>query len=357
MSKLSELVGRLAEKVSAHETRLNALATKAAEHDALVARVAALEAQLAKVTSLDHAGSVQIRDEPTIALAEYRRQLDDVAFAPEADGVTSAMRAEHLAAVDAADRGASWLGRFGEAGRDKEIYAAIGAGRKALIRLAAMRERRPVPMELLSEKELSGYRNAKSDVHTEDRFRWEGTGNAEFLLDRPEFGKPVLVEVVVAGKFESNVEVEQVQRTDRTLRVVDTDRLHTWESRSRHLLVDPEATHLRLTADSSWRVRIVQPDELPPIELETTGQGEACFRHTLGGKKVTVQGTEGGSMIFIPDCDCADTCTDHKHSHLDVYGWRRSGAFREDTTLPVGAGVLYMAMEKKSVWSITVLDD
>ncbi|MEY9904965.1 BMFP domain-containing protein YqiC [Catenulispora sp. MAP12-49] len=84
MSKLSELVGRLAEKVSAHEARLNALATKAAEHDALVARVAALEAQLAKVTSPDHAEAVQIRDEPTIALAEYRRQLDDVAFDPEA---------------------------------------------------------------------------------------------------------------------------------------------------------------------------------------------------------------------------------------------------------------------------------
>ncbi|MEY9931647.1 hypothetical protein ABH926_006296 [Catenulispora sp. GP43] len=42
------------------------------------------------------------------------------------------------------------------------------------------------------------------------------------------------------------------------------------------------------------------------MENQTTGRGEACFRHTLGGKTVTVQGTVGGAMIFVPDGDCTD---------------------------------------------------
>lgn len=65
---------------------------------------------------------------------------------------------------------------------------------------------------------------------------------------------------------------------------------------------------LRITGRTSWRARVIQPDELPLMDDETTGRGEACFRRTPGAKRVTVQGARGGSMGFVPDCDCPGSC-------------------------------------------------
>jgi len=53
-----------------------------------------------------------------------------VLSAPEADGVTSTMRAEHYAAVGAVARVLSRVARTGLT-RDEEIHAAIGTGHKA----------------------------------------------------------------------------------------------------------------------------------------------------------------------------------------------------------------------------------
>jgi hypothetical protein len=345
MSKLATTVSTLVAQLESYESQL----------DALTAKVTALEARLVKATTADVGFDlVPIRDEATIALAEYRRQLDDVAFAPEADGVTSAMRAEHHAAVDAVDRAASWIAQSGKT-REKEIYAAIGAGRKALIRLTAMLERQPVPLSLLTADELSGYRNAETDVHTEDRFRWEGHGDAEFLLDRPVFGRPVFVEVARLGEDDSSILVSYVVRTDRTLGARGGHHLHGLK-RVDQGLVGPTITHVRIEAKADWRVRVIQSDELPPMDRETTGRGPARFRHTQGAKKVVMQGTWGGEVVFVPDCDCTDTCRERKHG--EEHRWEYfSGAFRDDATLPAGTGMLFLRMHPESVWSVTVLDD
>ncbi|MBS2545276.1 hypothetical protein KGQ19_00190 [Catenulispora sp. NL8] len=362
MSKLGTAVGTLIEQLESHEARLDELTANVtaltanvtaltATVTALTARVAALEAQPAHATADAGFELEPIRDEAIIALAEYRRQLDDVPFSPEADGVTSAMRAEHYAAVDAVARAASWIERSGP-NRDQEIYAAIGAGRKALIRLTAMLEHRPIPLPLLTAEELSGYVDAATDVHTGNRFVWEGRGDAEFLLDRPVSGKPVLLEVVPLGEDHLVLNVIHVERTDRKLehRFSDTAGLGFVYRK----MVGPEVTHLRITGDPGWRARVIQPDELPSMERETTGQGRAWFRHTLGAKKVTIQGTEGGSLEFVPDCDCKGICTDYDHRTPKSLTYH-SGDFREDMTLPRRTGMLSVSMRPKSVWSVTVL--
>lgn len=347
MSKLAAAVSALTEQLEFCESRLNAL----------TAKIDALEARLVKAdaTSADEVGNLAlIRDEATIALAEYRRQLNDVAFELEDGGVTSAMRTEHRAAVDAVDRAASWIERSGET-RGREIYAAIGAGRKALIRLAAMREHRPVPMPLQIADELSGYINVATDVHTEDRFRWEGVGNAEFLLDRPEFGKSVLVEVIPVGKLLGYLQITLIQRTDRNLKEIDSDTLSIPKT-VYHEMVPPTVTHLCIAGEAPWRARVIQFDELPPIDDVVTGRDEACFRHTLGAKTVTMQGMGGGRATFVADCDCTDTCNEYRHSAFISIGLNGSGDFREDVTLPATNRVLYMNMEPGSFWSITVLN-
>lgn len=346
MSRLSEAVSAVIAQLKSHDARL----------DDLSARVDAVEARLIRVAAAGGGTAPGgARDEAALALAEYRRQLDEDVFQPEAAGVTSAMRAERLAAVDAAERAASWLGRSGR-NRDKEIYAAIGAGRRALIRLAAMRAHRPVPMPLLTAAELSGYLDVAADVHTEDRFRWEGDGDAEVLLDRPVFGKPVLVEVAPVGRRFHDLKITQVQRTDRTVKDGRTTELYGPRMVYRHIL-GPDITHLRIAAKSSWRVLVIPFDELPPLAGETTGRGEACFRHTQGAKRATIQGTKGGSVGFVSDCDCADRCTEYTHRGFSTISSAGSGDFRVDVVLPSESGVLYMAMNKDSVWSITVLED
>lgn len=342
MSRIAALIKQL----ESYESRL----------ETLTAKLEALEARLVQAPAADGtAGLVLIRDEATIALAEYQRQLDETPFNPEAPSVTSAMRTEHRAAVDAAERAASWIGKSGQT-RDKEVYAAIGAGRKALIRLAAMREHRPVPLPLLSADELAGYVNAAADVHTADRFRWEGTGPAEILLDRPVFGKPVFVEVARVGEPLAALHVTQVRRTDRSLKDLGTVILYEPDMVDRRL-ADPTVTHLRIAGRTPWRARVIQADELPLMDDETTGRGGACFRHTLGATKVTMQGTVGGSMEFLPDCDCRGICDDYRHAYFQNVGSTHFGDFREDVTLPARTGMLYLNMNSRSVWSVTVIDD
>jgi hypothetical protein len=346
MSRLTAAVSGIVAQLKSHDSRL----------DDLTARVDALEARLIQTTTSGRdTGRGPARDEAALALAEYQRQLDEDAFQPEGKDVTSAMRAERRAAVDAADRAASWLRKSGR-NRDKEIYAAIGAGRKALIRLTALREHRPVPMPLLTAAELSGYVDVAADVHTEERFRWEGAGDAEILIDRPVFGKPVLVEFAAVGRRFHELHITQVQRTDRILGDRGTTEL--WGPRMVFReMVGPEITHLRITAKSSWRLRVVPFDELPPLADETTGRGEACFRHTLGDRTVTIQGTVRGAVEFVPDCDCADVCAVYRHKSFDAIGHTGHGDFREDLTLPRENGMLYMKVDDGSLWSITVLDN
>ena len=351
MSKLGTAVDTLVEQLESYEARLSELT---ATVTALTEKVATLEARLVKATTADVGFElVPIRDEATIALAEYRRQLDDVSFEPEADGVTSAMRAEHYAAVDAVARASSWVAQTGPI-RDKEIYAAIGAGRKALIRLTAMLEHRPVPQPLLTADELSGFVNAATDVHTGDRFRWEGDGDAEFLLDRPVSGKPVLLEVASLGEPHQEVEAMQIVRTDRVLRERGWSTVRRGSARRE--MVSSEVTHVRVKGNAPWCVRVIQPYELPPMGRVTNGQGEAWFRHTMGARKITIQGTEGGSLDFVPDCDCRGVCTRYGHYNMKDVG-HYYGDFREDLNLPRRTGMLHVAMRRKSLWSITVLDD
>lgn len=213
-----------------------------------------------------------------------------------------------------------------------------------------------MPMELLSAAELSGYVDAAADVHTGDRFRWEGAGPAEFLLDRPVFGKPVFIEVAHVGKPLATLRVTQVQRTDRSLEEFGTADVYDVDKPYRRLLT-PAVTHLRITGKTPWRARVIQPDELPLMDDETTGRGEACFRHTLGAKRVTVQGTRGGSMVFAPDCVCPGSCDEFYHHIFRTIGSLHDGDFREDATLPEETGILFMRMKRTSVWSVTVIDD
>lgn len=290
------------------------------------------------------------RDEPVIAFAAYLRDIDEAGFDPEAPAATAEQRAAHLAAREAAEKAEHWLARTGDENRAREIHTAIGEGRKALIRLDAMRRGRPVPLAALDEAALTGFVDAAAAPYTEDRFRWAGKGSAEIFLDRPAHGRPALAELRQTGG-KGLVSVYQHEKTDRTVRRLSHDLLERPERPVLYLVLRPEATHLEFKGDAAWRATVVDPEGLPETAPVLSGRGPAAFRHRLGALTVTVQGTGDAKFSFYPDCTCDDVCDEEEHWRGRPFAWF-DGAFRQDVELRPERGLLIVTTYAATLWSI-----
>lgn len=234
------------------------------------------------------------------AAADYANELAHVTFDPEARGVTSDMRRLHWTAVDARDQAMRILSEVGRRDKSKDVYTAIGRGREALIRLRAVSAGQPIPLQLLTPKELSGQPDVSHSPHTGERFVWKGTGTSEFLFDRPERGKPTMLEVVAQ---QSGIELRHMRRTLESIRQVSSDIVSS--NRPTLVIVEPETTHLKCDAcfgPTSWTVRVLHPERLPPLQDTATGKGRAVYWYVGGRRRVILQSLQRILLTFYsPD--------------------------------------------------------
>jgi hypothetical protein len=347
------MIGSMAARLAEAEANLAAAATALSAQEARLAR---FEARFDRVMggSAPLPGVTADREEPVVAFATFLREIDETGFDPEARGATAEQRAAYRAAREAADRAESWLGRTGDADRARQIHAAVGEGRRALIRLDALLKGRPVPLAYTDPGELSGAVDAAATPYTGDRFGWEGEGANEFLLDRPEHGRPVLLEVR-RGTATDTVLVVQSEKTDRTVRQVTSDYMGLDGSLVLYLMVPPMVTHIAVQGRGRWTVNAVDTSRLPKDGGPLSGVGAAVFRHRSGRSKVTLQGTDSANFQFYKDCKCSGVCKIYEHSS----GTRVAaftGAFRQDVVLPGGRGVI-VVQTAGARWSVDPLGD
>jgi hypothetical protein len=268
------------------------------------------------------------------AIADFENQLAHIEFSPEGRGVTSDMRRYHWIAIDSRDRAVAILANAGRRDKSKDVYAALGRGREALIRLRALLEGRPIPLQLLSPEELRTPYDAAQSPHTDERFHWKGKGTLEFPIDRPRAERRALIESVY-GKGSGML--REMVRTQDVIRQVD----RAYVSETPHVqVVQPEVTHLKFdgAADSEWSVRVVDPEQLPELLDLTRGVGHGLYRHRLGHTKVFLQSLKEILVIFYP----ADL-TPERLADFD-------GETRTTIELPKAEGVLWV--KTKGSWSI-----
>lgn len=268
------------------------------------------------------------------AIADFENQLAHIEFSPEGRGVTSDMRRYHWIAVDSRDRAVAILADAGRRDKSKDVYAAVGRGREALIRLRALLEGRPVPLQLLSPEELRTPYDAAQSPHTDERFHWKGKGTLEFPLDRLHADRRVLIEAVYGQSFGH---LREMVRTQDVIRQVGK-RFITETPLVQ--VVQPEVTHLKFDGDASseWSVRIVDPEQLPDLLDLTRGVGHGLYRHRLGHTKVFLQSLGEIVVTFYP----ADLTPEHL-ANFD-------GETRTTIELPKAEGVLWI--QTKGSWSI-----
>ncbi|WP_157436685.1 hypothetical protein [Actinospica robiniae] len=270
------------------------------------------------------------------AAAEYASELTGVEFDPEAREVTSEMRHFHRTAVDARDQAMQILGDAGRRDKSKDVYAAIGRGREALIRLGALRAGRPVPLRLFTPDELTGAPDTSQSPHTGRRFHWKGTGSSEFLFDRPHPGEPALVAVT---NSRAGMELRHMRRTEDTiaqlaLNFVGAEQLQV-------VVVGTSVTHLKcdpMFRDVSWTVHVIDPRRLPALTDKASGSKSAIYRYDGGRRKVVLQSLADITATLYPP--------DLKPQELASF----RGETRATIDLPASPGVLKITTTDR--WSI-----
>ena len=270
------------------------------------------------------------------AAADYANELALVEFDPEARDVTSEMRRFHWTAVDARDQAMRILGDAGRRDKSKDVYAAIGRGREALIRLRALRAGRPVPLQLLTPNELTGEPDVSHSPHTGERFRWKGKGDTEFLFDRPAPGKPALVSVTARP---TPMRLLHMRRAEDGIEQVDFDVID--ENVPNVVVVGASVTHLKCTAylgTTSWTVHVIDPERLPVLADRASGSGRAIYRYVGGRRKVVLQSLAQISATLYPP--------DLKPQELASF----RGETRATISLPDSPGVLKITTDDR--WSI-----
>ncbi|MEW1780372.1 hypothetical protein [Streptomyces sp. NPDC086777] len=228
----------------------------------------------------------------------------------EADGAdaTPAVLKEYRAALEAYDRASA-------ACTEPDALTALRGGRAAMIRLDARRNGRPVPIDALPSAAASGRPLpliGTGERHVSTGF---GDGKSEVLIDRPEPGRPALVEVDVTG--EGNFFLQTMTRTEGRTDTGDSPISIIGEYHGRCYL-PADATHLLVTTvnssnDHRWSTRVLPLSAAPVLVAEQRGDGDEVLRHKGGPALLTVQFRTDTiwQVRFVcrclrsrPGCDC-----------------------------------------------------
>ncbi|MFB6963001.1 hypothetical protein ACFCYB_40085 [Streptomyces sp. NPDC056309] len=244
----------------------------------------------------------------------FGEELAALEFDVKGPEATPAILKEYQAALAAYDRA-------GAARTQPDALTALRDGRAAMIRLDARRHGRPVPIDALPPAADTGRPRPLAD--TGERYVSTGYGDStdyrdretEVLIDRPEPGRPALVEADVTGQ--GNFELETVTRTEDLTQTSQSLISTIGEYHgSRYLPAD--ATHLRVTTANSrdnhrWSIRVAPLSAATALAPEHRGHGDEVLRHNGGPALLTVQfKTHTGWQVRYmclclrswPDCDC-----------------------------------------------------
>ncbi|MEV4251799.1 hypothetical protein AB0J52_01380 [Spirillospora sp. NPDC049652] len=293
--------------------------------------------------------------ESVTAFGEEVAALEFDSDGPEA---TPAVLKEYRGALEAYRRASA-------APTEAAALAAIRDGRAAMIRLDARRSGRPVPIDALPPVVDPSRPPVGAGVGERHLWTGFGEGRTELLIDRPESGRPALVEVDVTGK--GYFDIFPVTRTEDEVKTGLYLVLATGDHHGRHYLpADP--THLRVTAahlegDKRWAIRILPLSAATALAPEHRGHGDEVLHHQGGPALSTVQFQTDGNweVRFMcecqglrPDCDCHRTTWPENTPGEDEDIVHGRGEGRRTLRLP-GRGFLVIETgpEEDASWYLT----
>ncbi|MGV9340792.1 hypothetical protein [Streptomyces sp. NPDC003688] len=212
---------------------------------------------------------------------------------------TPAVLKEYRAALEAYDRASA-------ARTESDALTALRDGRAAMIRFDARRTGRPVPIDALPPAAGPGRPRALTGTGERHVSTGAGDGKTEILIDRPEPGRPALVEADVTG--EGNFFLDAMMRTEDLTATGDAlvSVIGAYHGR-RYLPAD--ATHLRVTTansrdDHRWSTRVVPLSAATELGSEHRGHGHEVLRHNGGPALCTVQFQTDTTWEVSYVCQC-----------------------------------------------------
>lgn len=199
-------------------------------------------------------------------------------------------------------------------------------------------------------------------TQTEERFRYEGAGKAEFVVDRPEPGRVALLRVTKHGD-DGQLTVRMVEHT------LDRNKQHdehsVYYAGIEFVLLPSAVTHLSVSEydpDERWTIEVLTPTQASlPLTGHLTGQGSAVLRHDSGAREAVLQvrsaGNRGWSLDYYTWCEhrgAACTCRSplKPDYEVDLSGERD---FRDRITLPDKPGLL-LVHSYGDTWSIDIVE-
>ncbi|MEU6274959.1 hypothetical protein ABZ871_21470 [Streptomyces populi] len=244
------------------------------------------------------------------SVTAFGEELADLELDVSGPDATLAVLDEYRAALEAYDRA-------GSARTEHDVLTALRDGRAAMIRLGARRHGRPVPIDALPPAAGPGRPRPLTGTGERHVSTGHGDGRTEVLIDRPEPGRPALVEIDVTGGGSFDVKT-MTSTEDGT----HTDEALIWTSGEyhgrRYLPADP--THLLVTTtdhgqdDRRWSVRVAPLSAARALAPEHRGHGDEVLRYDGGPAVLTVQLRThysrkvrylcGRCLRFRPDCHC-----------------------------------------------------
>ncbi|MFE4424313.1 hypothetical protein [Streptomyces sp. NPDC056817] len=220
-------------------------------------------------------------EESVTAFGEEVAALDLNVNGPDA---TPAVLKEYRAALAAYDRASA-------ARREPDALTALRDGRAAMIRLDARLHGRPVPIDALPP--AAGPGRPQPLTGTGERYVYTGrnSGETEVLIDRPEPGRPALVEAdATRGDMETRFEIKTITRTEDLSKTGDTLVSALYEYHGRCYL-PADATHLLVGAwkGRRWSIRVAPLSAATALDPEHRGHGGDVLRYNGGPAVLTVQ--------------------------------------------------------------------
>lgn len=237
--------------------------------------------RLRAVTAMLHDAETAELQESVTAFGEELAALE---FDVDGSDATPAVLEEYRAALAAYDQAAA-------ARTASDALAALHDGRAAMIRLDARRHGRPVPIDALPTH-LAAPARPKPLTGTGERYvsTGQGEGRTEILIDRPEPGRPALLEIDVTGHgpfyIEPVIRTEDLTKTGISLLTALLGEYHG------RVYLPEDATHLRVTAAlgvDRWSIRIAPLSAAPVLTPEHRGHTAEVLRYTGGPALLTIQ--------------------------------------------------------------------
>lgn len=289
------------------------------------------------------------------AVASYGEQLKELSFDPAAPDVVPAMLDDYRQALDAYDQAAE-VADLGGTDAARNVHLAVQRGRNALIRLDARRRGVPVPLEAVAPEDLSESPPTSSaqPLQAGERYHYQGVGESEFMLDRPEPGKPTLLEITIEqGKA---MFVRPVTRTEDGVKHHNAILASNISQAlgPRRVLLPATGTHLRVEvyAHVSWSMRLRPLADIRVMGGSCRGAATMDVYAYHGDRvRVLVQARSGITVTWHGFCGCMNDCRCGASAPLYEARIQEEHDYRGPFTLRPG----FLQIDANGPWAIDPL--